>query len=274
MVFLNIKVYHGGWIGHVDGSMRYIGGHTMIVEDNDSDFWCVYEAEEQLARFGHAKEDKAAMWYKDPQVTEYEIGLMLFDSDRAALDMIDQPRRGREARQRKRAEAKLPCLELTKSKGAPTVKLLVIRGGAALGHLQVPNHKKELRLQQMQTQKTSPHQELQEWVGSLFLNLYHKLATVMETKLKHHHQHSPSDNQVGRPGRGRNGSATKKIQSDNQAQPNKKPNTRSTSKSASRPNPKPNKKPSSQPNKKSSTQPTQRTCKNTNSMVSSSQPIR
>ncbi|MED6224156.1 hypothetical protein PIB30_081124 [Stylosanthes scabra] len=88
IVFFDIKVYHGGWFGYVNGSMRYVGGDTVIVEDNDSDFWCVFEAEEQLTRFGHAKEDIAAMWYKDPQVAEYEIGLMAFDSDRVALDMV------------------------------------------------------------------------------------------------------------------------------------------------------------------------------------------
>ncbi|MED6191189.1 hypothetical protein PIB30_113703, partial [Stylosanthes scabra] len=88
MVFFNIKVYYRGWIGHVDGIMRYVGGNEVIVEDNDSDFWCVYEAEEQLSRFGVDKDDIAAMWYKDPQVAQYEIGLMCFDSDRAALDMV------------------------------------------------------------------------------------------------------------------------------------------------------------------------------------------
>ncbi|MED6116316.1 hypothetical protein PIB30_099185, partial [Stylosanthes scabra] len=88
MVFFNIKVYYRGWIGNVDGIMRYVGGNVLTVEDNDSDFWCVYEAEEQLSRFGVDKDDIAAMWYKDPQVAQYEIGLMCFDSDRAALDMV------------------------------------------------------------------------------------------------------------------------------------------------------------------------------------------
>ncbi|MED6163774.1 hypothetical protein PIB30_083295 [Stylosanthes scabra] len=83
-----MKVYHGGWFGYVNGRMRYVRGDTVIVEDNDSEFWCVFEVEEQITRFGHAKEDIAAMWYKDPQVAEYEIGLMAFDSDRAALDMV------------------------------------------------------------------------------------------------------------------------------------------------------------------------------------------
>ncbi|MED6170002.1 hypothetical protein PIB30_026458 [Stylosanthes scabra] len=88
MVFFNIKVYYRGLIGHVDGIMRYVGGNEVIVEDNDSDFWCVYEAEEQLARFGVDKDDIAAMWYKDPQIAQYEIGLMCFELDRAALDMV------------------------------------------------------------------------------------------------------------------------------------------------------------------------------------------
>ncbi|MED6128162.1 hypothetical protein PIB30_094953 [Stylosanthes scabra] len=84
----DFEVYHGGWSGYVDGSMRYVGGQIVIVEENDSNFWCVFEADEQLTRFGYAKADIAAMWYKDPQVAEYDIGLMMFDSDRDALEMV------------------------------------------------------------------------------------------------------------------------------------------------------------------------------------------
>ncbi|MED6160481.1 hypothetical protein PIB30_051802 [Stylosanthes scabra] len=88
MVFFNIKVYYRGWIGHVDGIMRYVGGNEVIVEDNDSDFWCVYEAEEQLSRFGVDKDDIAAMWYKDPQQSGYVELFVVHEGDQEGFPEI------------------------------------------------------------------------------------------------------------------------------------------------------------------------------------------
>ncbi|MED6212657.1 hypothetical protein PIB30_085597 [Stylosanthes scabra] len=88
MVYFDIKLYHGGYFGYEEGAMCYIGGEIVTIEDTDSDFWCVFEALEQLTRFRYAKDNIAAMRYKDPTVNQFEIGLMMFDSDRAALDMV------------------------------------------------------------------------------------------------------------------------------------------------------------------------------------------
>ncbi|MED6216659.1 hypothetical protein PIB30_009545 [Stylosanthes scabra] len=67
--------------------MRY-KGQELIIEDNDSDFWSVYEAEEQLRRLGHEDDDISAMWYKDPAVEDYSIGLRQFVTDADALEMV------------------------------------------------------------------------------------------------------------------------------------------------------------------------------------------
>ncbi|MED6173285.1 hypothetical protein PIB30_057893 [Stylosanthes scabra] len=45
-------------------------------------------AEEQLRRLGHRQGDIAGMWYKDPAIENYSIGLMMFLNDRDALEMI------------------------------------------------------------------------------------------------------------------------------------------------------------------------------------------
>ncbi|MED6143706.1 hypothetical protein PIB30_008347 [Stylosanthes scabra] len=87
MVYFNIKLYHKGYFGFVDGVMRY-KGQELIIEDNDSDFWSVYEAEEQLRRLGHEDDDISAMWYKDPAVEDYSVGLRQFVKDADALKMV------------------------------------------------------------------------------------------------------------------------------------------------------------------------------------------
>ncbi|MED6153533.1 hypothetical protein PIB30_102907, partial [Stylosanthes scabra] len=86
MVYFDIKVYHKGYFGYENGAMRYIG-EELTIGDYDSDFWCVYEAEEHLNRFGYPKSDIAAMWYKDPAVHDYSIGLRMFLDDDDALEM-------------------------------------------------------------------------------------------------------------------------------------------------------------------------------------------
>ncbi|MED6219662.1 hypothetical protein PIB30_037888 [Stylosanthes scabra] len=53
MVYFDIKLYDRGYFGYVDGVMRYVGGRELTIVDNDSDFWSIYVAEEQLRRLGH-----------------------------------------------------------------------------------------------------------------------------------------------------------------------------------------------------------------------------
>ncbi|MED6216220.1 hypothetical protein PIB30_005482, partial [Stylosanthes scabra] len=66
--------------------MRYVGGEKLTIEDNDSDFWSVFEADEQIRRLGD--DDVAAMWYKDPAIENMSIGLRMFLNDRDALAMV------------------------------------------------------------------------------------------------------------------------------------------------------------------------------------------
>ncbi|MED6107791.1 hypothetical protein PIB30_017494 [Stylosanthes scabra] len=87
MVYFNIKLYHKGYFGYVDEVMRY-KGEELIIEDNDSDLWSVYEAEEQLRRLGHVDEGIYAMWYKDPAIEDYSVGLRMFVKDTDALEMV------------------------------------------------------------------------------------------------------------------------------------------------------------------------------------------
>ncbi|MED6153210.1 hypothetical protein PIB30_099520, partial [Stylosanthes scabra] len=69
------------------GVMRYVGGEVFLIEDNDSDFWCVFVAEEEVVRVGHDKSDIAALWYKDPAIEDPSIGLKMFLDDKDALEM-------------------------------------------------------------------------------------------------------------------------------------------------------------------------------------------
>ncbi|MED6118318.1 hypothetical protein PIB30_001547 [Stylosanthes scabra] len=87
MVYFNIKLYHKGYFDFVDGVMRY-KGQELIIEDNDGDFWSVYEVEEQLRRLGHEDDDISAMWYKDPAVEDYSVGLRQLVKDVDALEMV------------------------------------------------------------------------------------------------------------------------------------------------------------------------------------------
>ncbi|MED6120886.1 hypothetical protein PIB30_025040 [Stylosanthes scabra] len=86
MVYFDIDLYHRGYFGHVDGVMRYIGGETLVIGDNDSDFWSVFEADEQVRRLGD--DDVAALWYKDPTIHNMLIGLRMFLNDEDAIEMV------------------------------------------------------------------------------------------------------------------------------------------------------------------------------------------
>ncbi|MED6158282.1 hypothetical protein PIB30_031339 [Stylosanthes scabra] len=88
MVYFNITLYHRRYFGFVDGAMRYVGWEKLTIMDKESDFWCIYEAKEQLLRFGHDKSDIAAMWYKDSAIKDCSIGLMMFINDRDSLEML------------------------------------------------------------------------------------------------------------------------------------------------------------------------------------------
>ncbi|MED6196236.1 hypothetical protein PIB30_045567 [Stylosanthes scabra] len=68
--------------------MRYVGGEELIIEENDSDFWCVFEAEEQLVRLGHEKSEIVALWFKDPAIADLSVGLRIFLDDKDALEMV------------------------------------------------------------------------------------------------------------------------------------------------------------------------------------------
>ncbi|MED6197290.1 hypothetical protein PIB30_055296 [Stylosanthes scabra] len=88
MALFDINLFHKGYFGYVDGVMRYFGGEELIIEENDSDFWCVFEAEEQLVRLGHEKSDIAALWFKNPAIADLSIGLRMFLDDKNALEMV------------------------------------------------------------------------------------------------------------------------------------------------------------------------------------------
>ncbi|MED6125435.1 hypothetical protein PIB30_068487 [Stylosanthes scabra] len=66
--------------------MRYIGGEKLVIGVNDSDFWSVFEADEQVRRLGD--DDVAALWYKDPTIHNMSIELRMFLNDEDALEMV------------------------------------------------------------------------------------------------------------------------------------------------------------------------------------------
>ncbi|MED6179996.1 hypothetical protein PIB30_006113 [Stylosanthes scabra] len=88
MIYFDIILYHKGYLVYVNGLMTYKGGERVTIADQDSDFWSLFEAEEQLRRMGHDMDDIAAMWYKDLEVEELEVGLFHFTNDRDALEMV------------------------------------------------------------------------------------------------------------------------------------------------------------------------------------------
>ncbi|MED6148439.1 hypothetical protein PIB30_053276 [Stylosanthes scabra] len=88
MVLFDINLFHNSYFGYVDGHMRYLGGKKTVIVENDSDFWSVYEADEQLKRFGYWRDDITALWYKDPAEDNLETSLMQFTTDSDALHMV------------------------------------------------------------------------------------------------------------------------------------------------------------------------------------------
>ncbi|MED6110473.1 hypothetical protein PIB30_043225 [Stylosanthes scabra] len=88
MVLFDINLFHKGTFEYVDGHMHYVGGKKTVIMENNSDFWSVFEAHEQLKRFGYWGVNIAALWYKDPQANNLEVALMQFTNDADALDMV------------------------------------------------------------------------------------------------------------------------------------------------------------------------------------------
>ncbi|MED6144031.1 hypothetical protein PIB30_011533 [Stylosanthes scabra] len=86
MIYFDIALYHRGYFGYVDGVMRYVEGEKLMIEDNDSDFWSVYEVDKQVRRLGD--DDFAALWYKDPSIHNMSIGLRMFLNGKDALAMV------------------------------------------------------------------------------------------------------------------------------------------------------------------------------------------
>ncbi|MED6149559.1 hypothetical protein PIB30_063675, partial [Stylosanthes scabra] len=86
MAVFDIALYFKGYFGYENGHMKYFG-QKLIIEEQESDFWSVYEAEEQLKRLGVAPDDIAALWYKDPEDEVIETRLQTFENDRDALEM-------------------------------------------------------------------------------------------------------------------------------------------------------------------------------------------
>ncbi|MED6202407.1 hypothetical protein PIB30_105061, partial [Stylosanthes scabra] len=89
MAFFDITLFHKGYFGYEDSRMKYMGGEKLIVQEQDNDFWSVFEAEEQLRRLGNRVEDIAALWYKDPEVEQLEVGLTQFANDRDVINMVN-----------------------------------------------------------------------------------------------------------------------------------------------------------------------------------------
>ncbi|MED6196736.1 hypothetical protein PIB30_050091 [Stylosanthes scabra] len=123
MALFNITLHHKGYFGYVDGLMRYVGGEKLVIEENDSDFWCVFEAEEQISRLGTHKSDISAMWYKNPAIGDYSVGLRMFLNDRDALDMC------RIAAERGGIWSCLWCMRMVLPKGSPRLDAAPIDEG-------------------------------------------------------------------------------------------------------------------------------------------------
>ncbi|MED6161632.1 hypothetical protein PIB30_062587 [Stylosanthes scabra] len=88
MALMDIALFHKGYFGYVDGRMRYLDGMETYIQGQDSDFWAVFEAEEQLRHFSYEMEDLAALWYKSPAENVLEIALHQFLDDGDALEMV------------------------------------------------------------------------------------------------------------------------------------------------------------------------------------------
>ncbi|MED6169761.1 hypothetical protein PIB30_024277 [Stylosanthes scabra] len=89
MAVFDKALFHKGYFGYEDGNIKYMGGDKLIIEEQDNDFWSVFEAEEQLRSLGNRVENISTLWYKDPEVEELEVGMTQFVNDRDVVNMVN-----------------------------------------------------------------------------------------------------------------------------------------------------------------------------------------
>ncbi|RYR11105.1 hypothetical protein Ahy_B05g079591 [Arachis hypogaea] len=89
MVYINMRVHHGGAFGYEEGVFKYLKGQSTIIEDIDSDRWSVFEAYEELRQFGYLQANIVALWYKDPSLDDLETSLKMLKGDAEAIKMCN-----------------------------------------------------------------------------------------------------------------------------------------------------------------------------------------
>ncbi|RYR58642.1 hypothetical protein Ahy_A05g024511 [Arachis hypogaea] len=89
MVYINMRVHHGGAFGYEEGVFKYLKGPSTIIEDIDSDRWSVFEAYEELRHFGYLQANIVALWYKDPSLDDLETSLKMLKGDAEAIEMCN-----------------------------------------------------------------------------------------------------------------------------------------------------------------------------------------
>ncbi|RYR68012.1 hypothetical protein Ahy_A03g014490 [Arachis hypogaea] len=89
MVYMNVRVHHGGAFGYEEGVFKYLKGQSTIIEDIDSDRWSLFEAYEELRQFGYLQANIVALWYKDPSFDYLETSLKMLKGDAEAIEMCN-----------------------------------------------------------------------------------------------------------------------------------------------------------------------------------------
>ncbi|XLS43476.1 hypothetical protein HN51_000341 [Arachis hypogaea] len=89
MVFINMRMHHGGAFGYEKGIFKYLKGQSTIIEDIDGDRWSVFEAYEELRQFGYLQANIVALWYKDPSLGDLETSLKMLKGDVEAIEMCN-----------------------------------------------------------------------------------------------------------------------------------------------------------------------------------------
>ncbi|RYQ92304.1 hypothetical protein Ahy_B09g098497 [Arachis hypogaea] len=89
MVYINMRVHHGGAFGYEEGVFKYLKGQSTIIEVIDSDRWSVFEAYEELRQFGYLQANIVALWYKDPSLDDLETSLKMLKGDAEATEMCN-----------------------------------------------------------------------------------------------------------------------------------------------------------------------------------------
>ncbi|RYR31594.1 hypothetical protein Ahy_B01g056422 [Arachis hypogaea] len=89
MVYINMRVHHGGAFGYEEGVFKYLNGQSTIIEDIDGDRWSVFEAYEELRQLGYLQANIATSWYKDPSLDDLETSLKMLKGDADAIEMCN-----------------------------------------------------------------------------------------------------------------------------------------------------------------------------------------